>query len=78
MVGCGRESLRSIPLRWTDLTAPDWQDRDAQGVEELKRTGVRQPFEKEYFRKDGSRVPVLVGARRSKRIGTKVLRSCSI
>jgi signal transduction histidine kinase len=31
-------------------------------VEEVKITGASQPFERMYFRKDGSRVPVLVGA----------------
>src|SRR5438034_8927099 len=46
-----------------DLTPAEWLDRDlGQLVPQLKLTGSLQPFEKEYFRKDGSRVPVLVGA----------------
>jgi PAS domain S-box-containing protein len=61
VVGYGREDLVAGHIRWTDLTAPEWHDLDAQGVEELKRTGSRRPFEKEYIRKDGSRVPVLAG-----------------
>ena len=49
-------------LSWTDLTPPEWRDRMTQAWHELKATGSVQPYEKEYFRKDGSRVPVLVGA----------------
>src|SRR5215469_4302507 len=62
IVGYDREDLVSGRLRWTDLTPPEWRDRDAlQLVPELKATGRLEPFEKEYFRKDGSRVPVLIG-----------------
>jgi PAS domain S-box-containing protein len=62
MVGYSREDLISGHLRWTDLTPADWRDRDERAVAELEATGILQPFEKEYFRKDGLRVPVLIGA----------------
>jgi PAS domain S-box-containing protein len=63
MVGYDREDLVSGLVRWTDLTPPEWLDRDLrQWLPKLKTTGSLQPIEKEYFRKDGSRVPVLIGA----------------
>jgi PAS domain S-box-containing protein len=62
IVGYGREDLVSGGMRWADLTPPEWRDRNAKTVDELKMVGTAQPYEKEYFRKDGSRVPVLVGA----------------
>jgi PAS domain S-box-containing protein len=61
IVGYDREDLVAGRLRWMDLTPPDWQHRSAQAVAEVECTGKFQPFEKEYYRKDGSRVPVLVG-----------------
>jgi PAS domain S-box-containing protein len=63
MLGYDREDLVSGRLRWTELTPPEWREGDERRrVPELKMTGSLQPFEKEYFRKDGSRVPVLIGA----------------
>jgi len=62
MVQYGREDLLSGRVRWTDLTPAEWRERDERAVTELKGTGTVQPYEKEYFRKDGTRVPVLVGS----------------
>jgi PAS domain S-box-containing protein len=61
MVGYDREDLALGRLDRTTLTPPEWRDRDARTVEELSRIGTAQPFEKEYLRKDGSHVPVLIG-----------------
>ena len=62
IVGYDREDLAASRLRWTDLTPAEWLDRDLrQLMPEHKTTGRLEPFEKEYFRKDGSRVPVLIG-----------------
>jgi PAS domain S-box-containing protein len=61
MLGYERADLVSGRVRWTDLTPAGWRDRDARAVNEVKTTGIVQPFEKEFFRKDGSPVPVLLG-----------------
>jgi PAS domain S-box-containing protein len=62
MVQYSREDLISGRVRWTDLTSAEWRDRNERAMAEAKATGTVQPYENEYFRKDGSRVPVLVGA----------------
>jgi PAS domain S-box-containing protein len=63
MVDYDREDLRSGRIRWTELTPPEWLDHDERRrVPELKMTRSLQPFEKEYFRRDRSRVPVLIGS----------------
>ncbi len=59
MVGYDRADL---PLRWDkQLTPPEYRALDDRAVRQLRRTGVATPWEKEYIRKDGTRLPVLVG-----------------
>jgi len=61
MVNYSREDLVSGRLNWKDLTPPEWLDLTESRIAQLKATGTLLPYEKEYFRNDGSRVPVLVG-----------------
>jgi PAS domain S-box-containing protein len=62
MLGFDRDDFVSGRVRWTDLIPPEWRDRSAQALQEVKTTGTAQPFERNYFRKGGSRAPVLIGA----------------
>ncbi|WP_180969940.1 PAS domain S-box protein [Deinococcus planocerae] len=64
MLGYTREDLRAGRLRWRDLTPPELHPPSEQAEEDVRRTGVVRPFEKEYLARDGRRVPVLVGAAR--------------
>ena len=73
MLGYQRADLVSGRLRWTDLTPPEWHAADEQRVERIKRIGRLQPFEKEFFRKDGTRVPVLMGVARFKQPRTQAV-----
>jgi PAS domain S-box-containing protein len=61
MVQFDRDDLASGRLRWADLTPTEWRARDERAMVEIKATGTVQPYEKEYLRKDGTRVPVMVG-----------------
>jgi PAS domain S-box-containing protein len=49
-------------VRWWDMTPADWRETAERALAEVVQTGTVQPFESEFFRKDGSRVPVLIGA----------------
>jgi PAS domain S-box-containing protein len=73
MMGYQREDLVSGRMRWTDLTPPEFRAADAKRVAQVKLTGTLQPFEKEYFRKDGSRLPALVGVARFGETGNQAV-----
>jgi len=60
MLGYTREDFKSRPLKWTELTPPELLYKDEAAIVELQRTGRVEPFEKEYFHKNGSRIPILI------------------
>ncbi|HEV3298915.1 MAG TPA: PAS domain S-box protein [Planctomycetaceae bacterium] len=53
-------SRADLPLRWDTMTPPEWAQVSEQVREKMKREGRVPPWEKEYIRKDGSRVPVFM------------------
>jgi PAS domain S-box-containing protein len=61
MLGYSHEDLAAGRLAWSDLTPSEWRERDETAAAELAATGIARPWEKELSRKDGTRVPVLVG-----------------
>jgi PAS domain S-box-containing protein len=61
IVGYDREDVAAGRLRWTELAAPECHELNLHKQHELLGVGSVQPFEEECIRKDGSRVPVLIG-----------------
>ncbi|OUL34362.1 hypothetical protein BV372_14090 [Nostoc sp. T09] len=62
LVGYTKEDLEQGKLQWTRINPPEYLDLNEQKIAALQRTGISHVFEKEYLRKDGSRVPVLLGS----------------
>jgi len=60
IVGYSQDELLSGAVTWRQLVPPDYQEMQDQIDQTILSTGVIPPYEKEYLRKDGSRVPVLV------------------
>ncbi len=67
LVGRGPGDIRSGRLSWRKMTPPEFKYLDDLREKRLRQRGACPPYEKEYIRKDGTRVPVLIGAARLKR-----------
>ncbi|CBN59206.1 PAS domain S-box protein [Kamptonema sp. PCC 6506] len=62
MVGYSREELDAgTIIHWDTLTPTEYLPADFAAMERLMRSGAIEPWEKEYYRKDGSRISVLIG-----------------
>ena len=62
MVGYSRADLEAGRLRWPEMTPPEYAALDRRAIAEIAERGFCTPFEKEYFHRDGSRIPILIGA----------------
>jgi PAS domain S-box-containing protein len=62
LVRYAREDLEAGRINWKDMTPPEYAQRDQQALAEIAATGACSTYRKEWIRKDGSRVPILIGA----------------
>jgi PAS domain S-box-containing protein len=62
LIGYSREDLRAGRINWREITPPEYAEVDQRSLEEVAAKGFCTTYEKEYIRKDGSRVPVLIGS----------------
>jgi len=60
ILGYTREELLSGQVDWRKMTPPEWLPADERALAQLQEQGVCNTYEKEYIRRDGTRVPVLV------------------
>ncbi|MFA5039237.1 MAG: PAS domain S-box protein [Candidatus Omnitrophota bacterium] len=63
MTGYSRQEILG-GVNWEQLTPAEYEALDKKVLRDLKTAGSAGPYEKEYIRKDGGRVPVLVSASR--------------
>ena len=62
MTGYSRQDLLAGEVNWECMTLPEYKALDEQKAVEVRTTRTCTPYEKEFLRKDGSRIPVLIGA----------------
>jgi PAS domain S-box-containing protein len=61
-LGYSRSDFRAGKITYAETTPPEWHDSNAVAWQQLRTHGLARPWEKEYVRLDGTRVPVLVAA----------------
>lgn len=60
VIGFSRIEFESGIIDWRNITPPEWITLDEKALMELKSSGTSSAYEKEYLRRDGIRVPVLI------------------
>jgi PAS domain S-box-containing protein len=63
MTGYSRAEVDAHELTWRKLTPPEWVAVTEEQMGKLEASGLIEPYEKEYLRKDGSRCWMLFTGR---------------
>lgn len=78
LVGYTRQDLDMGRVDWKNITPPEYRQQDEQSIRDIQEQGTFSPYEKEFLRRDGRRVPVLVGGTRLRIEGPEHLVICFI
>jgi PAS domain S-box-containing protein len=64
MIGYTRAELDAGLVNWRTLTPEEYRARDIEAINDLLVTGACKPYEKEFFKRFGGRVPILMAGAR--------------
>ena len=73
MLGYTQDDVAAGAIRAPDITPPEYCERDAAARAQVRSTGIVAAREKEYLRKDGSRLPVLIGGAATDGTGDEII-----
>jgi PAS domain S-box-containing protein len=61
MTGYSRSDLKTGLVDWRKMTPKEFASLDEIALEEFAKFGRCNPYQKDYFHKNGSRIPIIVG-----------------
>jgi PAS domain S-box-containing protein len=61
MIGYSRADLEAGRVSWAMMTPSEYAEQDERALREIALSGMCEPFEKEFIRRDGTRVSIMVG-----------------
>lgn len=73
VTGYTQDEIESRTLTWRMMTPPEWIPTSEEEMQQFEHTGRIGPYEKEYFRKDGSRCWMMFTG---KKLDDKVIEIC--